>query len=161
MKDSSKLNPVVIVIICILMAIKLFDVVSLYGRIIPSGGKKSIDELVVSYQDAVNAGDASAYLKLVPGSERTSVEKKYIRENINDYAGNNYKMSVKASIPEEANRTISSAAKLFLMDPLFAPIVNEKVHVKILVESDKGSYYEVLTVYQINGRYYIDDVDVL
>ena len=72
MKRSSSLNPVIIVIICILMAVKLFDLMSLYGRILPSGGKNSIDELVVGYQDAVNAGNSSDYLKLIPRSERTS-----------------------------------------------------------------------------------------
>ena len=161
MKRSSSLNPVIIVIICILMAVKLFDLMSLYGRILPSGGKKSIDELVIGYQDAVNAGNSSDYLKLIPRSERTSSEKSYIKEKILDYSGNNYKMSVTSTDSADKSSAYSGTAKLVLLDPLFSPIVEEKVNVKVLVEYDKGSYYEMISVYHINGRYYIDDVDVL
>ena len=161
MRKSSKLSPVVLVIAGILLVFKLIDLFSLYGRIIQTGGESSIEALVTSYQDAVNDADAAAYLKLVPKSERTSAEKKHIKEKIGDYSGKNYKMSVNESVQKETNNTLSTTAKLFLLDPMGASLVNREYSVSIDIDTEDGTYREIIYVLQINGKYYIDDVDVL
>lgn len=161
MKKSGKLSPVILVIAGILLVFKIVDLFSLYSRVFQTGGQSSIEALVTDYQDAINDGDAAAYLKLVPKSERTSAEKKHIKEKIGDYSGKNYKMSVGASIEKEVNNTLSTTAKLFLLDPFGASLVNREYSVSVNIETDEGTYKEILYVLQINGKYYIDDVDVL
>ena len=70
-------------------------------------------------------------------------------------------MSVGASIEKEVNNTLSTTAKLFLLDPFGASLVNREYSVSVNIETDEGTYKEILYVLQINGKYYIDDVDVL
>ena len=161
MKKSGKLSPVILVIAGILLVFKIVDLFSLYSRVFQTGGQSSIEALVTDYQDAINDGDAAAYLKLVPKSERTSAEKKHIKEKIGDYSGKNCKMTVGASIEKEVNNTLSTTAKLFLLDPFGASLVNREYSVSVNIKTDEGTYKEILYVLQINGKYYIDDVDVL
>ena len=161
MKKSGKLSPVILVIAGILLVFKIVDLFSLYSRVFQTGGQSSIEALVTDYQDAINDGDAAAYLKLVPKSERTSAEKKHIKEKIGDYSGKNYKMIAGPSVEKEVNNTLSTTAKLFLLDPFGASLVNREYSVSVNIETDEGTYKEILYVLQINGKYYIDDVDVL
>ena len=130
------------------------------GRLLQTGGRASIEELVEGYQDAINAGDAKAYLKLIPRSERTREEKQHIKEKIDEYSGNDYEMKVESTDTRTFKSIISDNAKFVLLDPVFCPIISEKDSVKVSIKKGDEYYYEMITVYKIYGKYYLDDMDV-
>ena len=160
MKNKGKVNPVFIIVACIFILFRCLDVITGSVRLFQTGGASTVDALVEGYQDALNNGDAKAYLKLIPRSERTKEEKQHVKEMINEYSGNNYSMKVESSDSLGLRRIMSDNAKLILMDPLFCPIISEKQSVKVKIDKEDGIYYEMITVYKIFGRYYLDDVDV-
>ena len=50
--------------------------------------------------------------------------------------------------------------KFVLLDPVFCPIISEKDSVKVSIKKGDEYYYEMITVYKIYGKYYLDDMDV-
>ncbi len=152
-------NPVIIFFAVILICFNLVHIVCLYGHLIQSGGEKTLTSLVYSYKTAVNDGDSKAYMKLVPLCERTSSEKEYVKGIIGEYSGKNYDMEyVDVKALEQADH-IKASAKMFLINPFNSPIVTESKLVKVKVTGEDTRYLS-LNVVKINGRYYIDDIDI-
>ena len=159
MKKSKKLNPVAIVIIGILLAIRAFVVFGIFVRAFPSGGAESINDLVGKYQVALNDNDMEAYLKLLPPGERTNKEKEFLLMNFNKYSGNSYKMSVVEYEDCGKVNTADAAVSLLALDPLFAPIVADSYYVTVRVE-DCDSYRINLIVYRCGNKYFLNDIQI-
>jgi hypothetical protein len=157
MKKS--LNPVIIFFTVILVCLNLVYIACIYGHLIQSGGEKTLNSLVYSYKTAVNDGDSKAYMKLVPICERTSSEKAYVKGIIGEYSGKNYDMEyVDAEELDQADH-VRVSAKMFLINPFNSPIVTDSKLVKVKVTGEDTKYLS-LNVVKINGRYFIDDINI-
>ena len=156
---KSRVHPVIIIISGIIICIDLVYIAFIYGHLIQFGGEKSVTSLVYSYKKAVNDGDSEAYLKLVPMCERTAGEKAHVKEVINNYSGNNYDMEYVESKVMESSTTARGIAKMFLINPFNSPYVSETRMITVRVKGEDTRYLSLM-VYKINGRYFIDDVDI-
>ena len=155
---KKKLNPVIVILALILICIKVVYVVFLFGHTIQPGGEESIDGLIKSYQDSVNSGDADAYLKLVPSCEKFFAEKAYIGSQINNYSGNDFKMQFLESKSVNARNILTDEIKLFKLSPMRAPLISDKLMVKVKVTDTEDSIV-TLQVYKIGNRYFLNDID--
>ena len=159
MKKGKKLNPVVLIFVCIVIAFKLLNLGFLYSKVIITGGETDINNLVAAYQHALNNEDVDEYMRLVPACERTREEKKYIRDHLKEYSGKDYNMVVVEKKQEGIERAGEESVQLFFMNPMFSPIVNEVYSVKVRVEDTDVRVFD-LDVYRCGKKYFINDVDV-
>ena len=159
MKSSKKVSPVIIVLASILIAIDIFFLIVYCIKLFPTGGSDSIDSLVTEYQYAINHGDETLYLSLIPGCQRTREEKEYIKQHLNEYTGKDYKMTVVESKSVGWNQAMRDSADLFLLNPILSPFITDSYYVNVRVD-EESSYRIMLVVYKCGGHYFINDVEI-
>lgn len=157
MNTSNKMNPFVLVLVIFLVAVNVINLFILGSKVIVFGGESSVESVVATYQTAINTGDADLYLSIVPAVEKSRSEKKYIKENIKDYAGKDYKIAIVDKTKQPSIDNAEDFAKLVMMDPFFFPIIKEKNILTVKV-SGADEFTTKLTVYRIGDRYFLDDV---
>ena len=159
MYQKKKLNPVIIVLAVILICINLVALLSFAGRIFQNGGEETVNQLVLRYQYAINDGDVDAFMRLLPRSERVSEEKEYVKKNIEEYSGNNYLFELEDTIHKDYDAAGKDTVMLFIIDPMFSPLVFDSYELKLKVtDENENTYHTKMNVCKIGKKYYISDI---